>query len=310
MTQQELDEVLQHGTDDCPVNLCGADLSGLSLDRANLRNAYLVNTNFTGCRMDGADLTMATADGSVFDEAGLQRASFVDARITEARFRGADMRKASFIRCFGCEVDMSHAAAVHAKFTHARLPYVQFNYSRLVGANFLDAVLWGACFEKADCQASDMRRASMDLAVLDGSVFRDADMKEASLEGASLSDADMAGAVNYVPPPVPCPETGAFEAYKKVSGGFVAKLVIPEDARRTGGSRRCCRADKARVVALLHPDGTVSGCTEAASCYNPDFKYRVGDEVRASGFDADRWKDVAEGIHFFTSFSAAAEWVY
>lgn len=81
---------------------------------------------------------------------------------------------------------------------------------------------------------------------------------------------------------------------------MIAKLFIPEDAKRTNSTSRKCRCDRATVLELQELDGMPSEYISASSIFHPEFEYIVGEEVKPLyDFDEDRRKECASGIHFF-----------
>ena len=121
--------------------------------------------------------------------------------------------------------------------------------------------------------------------------------KGANLYGANLSGADLYGAKNaerafariqFIP------ETGNFEAWKKCASGVIVKLLIPEDAKRSHGSGRKCRASKAVVLEVFGAEYGQSGGGYGVVIY------RKGETVEPlNGWDKDRWNVCSSGIHFF-----------
>lgn len=117
-----------------------------------------------------------------------------------------------------------------------------------------------------------------------------------------------------------CPEKGAFTAYKQVFCNdhkpYICELLIPEDALRSSGFERKCRADKAKVIAIwaleyvdidqvLHFIKTRRRV--AHSFWDKKFSYRVGETVTpTNGFDMDRFNTCAPGIHFYMTMAEAA----
>ena len=140
-----------------------------------------------------------------------------------------------------------------------------------------------------------------------------ADLSGADLYGADLSRANLSGASGVPPEWVQrtqiVPQVGAFTVFKKLAGGVVARLLIPETAQRVGGlCGRKCRASGAVVVAFLTTDNTPHGATEAVSMHDERFVYRPGATVTPSnGFSADPFEECAPGIHFFLSFDEARD---
>ena len=119
---------------------------------------------------------------------------------------------------------------------------------------------------------------------------------------ADLRDADLMGAIadeNTAGFWLCCPEVGAFVGWKKLAGGVIAKLLIPEDARRSSATTRKCRADKAVVLWLSDDE------TSTPSKYDSTFMYTVGETVSVPDFCEDRWQECAAGIHFFITRAEA-----
>ena len=148
----------------------------------------------------------------------------------------------------------------------------------------------------------NLSRANLSRAYLCG-----ANLSGANLRGADLSGADLSGA--DLPHFQICPKEGAFIAYKKADG-YVLKLEIPADARRTSSLvGRKCRAEFVRVLAVKDPDDgpwptpvgkefeTRGGCV-----------YRVGEITYPDKYDDDIRVECTHGIHFFMTEKEAQEW--
>lgn len=140
--------------------------------------------------------------------------------------------------------------------------------------------------EKADFRWADLRGADLRGADFSGTDFRWADLSETDLEGADI----------YCP--IACPESGSFIGYKS-AGGYIVKLRILEDAKRSSATARKCRCDKAEVVAIENVDGTVASVDSVKSNHDRSFIYRIGEIVSVDNFDDNRWNECAPGIHFF-----------
>jgi hypothetical protein len=91
------------------------------------------------------------------------------------------------------------------------------------------------------------------------------------------------------------PDEGAFIGFKKIctkEGKKVIKVLIPEDARRVGGTAgRKCRAE---FVQMLED---VSGWSDHDSRFKYD--YKAGDIVKPDKFDDRITEECTNGIHFF-----------
>ena len=127
---------------------------------------------------------------------------------------------------------------------------------------------------------------------------------EALKGGANLYGADLRGARGSY---MTCPTDGSFIGWKKASG-YVVKLQIPEDARRSSAGGEKCRCDKAYVAEIQNVDGTKADIEAIHSNYDNNFVYAVGATVEVSDFDDDRWNECAPGIHFFIDRRAAVEY--
>ena len=114
-------------------------------------------------------------------------------------------------------------------------------------------------------------------------------------------------------PPI-CPTEGSFIAYKKIitftpvgeKRTAIAKLQIPEDAKRTRSAFRKCRCDKAMVLSIVDVEG--QECEFGYSKYDLKFQYRVGEKVVADKFDDNPYEVCTHGIHFFMTKREAEDY--
>ena len=174
-------------------------------------------------------------------------------------------------------------------------------------ANLQWADLQGANLQWADLRWADLRWAYLrwaDLrwANLQGANLQGANLQGANLQGANLRWADPGSAIvdeNTAGFWLCCPEEGAFVGWKKLAGGVIAKLLIPEDAKRSSATTRKCRADKAVVLWLS------DGETSTPSKHDSTFMYTIGETVSVPDFCDDRWQECAAGIHFFITRAEA-----
>lgn len=178
----------------------------------------------------------------------------------------------------------------------------------LHGADLHGANLCGADLYGADLHGANLYGANLCGANLYGADLHGADLHRADLCGADLCGADLRGATNIPFIPMTCPDTGTFVAWKKANG-YIVKLEIPEDARRSSATGRECRCDKAKVIEIQELDGSPSELTEIASRYDRNFVYRVGEIAEEPKYDENRWKECAPGIHFFINRQEAVDYV-
>ena len=155
--------------------------------------------------------------------------------------------------------------------------------------------------ERADLQGADLQGADLRRADLQG-----ADLRGADLQGADLRGADLQGAENIFVP-LTCPEEGEFIGFKKARGGYIVKLKITEDAKRSSSTGRKCRCSKAVVLSITTLGGENDGTMEIASSYDSSFVYKVGETVEVKDFCDDRFDECAPGIHFFINRKEAED---
>ena len=169
---------------------------------------------------------------------------------------------------------------------------ILFEYSSVnntLAKTVTEALKGDAYLCNADLRDADLRRA---------------DLRGADLYGANLREADLRGAIGTY---MACPTDGSFIGWKKASG-YIVKLQIPEDARRSSAGCEKCRCDKAFVIEIQNIDGSNADIETICSDHDENFVYAVGATVEVSDFDDDRWNECAPGIHFFIDRRAALEY--
>lgn len=234
--------------------------------------ADLSDTNLSDAILVDANLRSA-----ILVDAKLGNANLVGARLSDADLSGAYLRGANLKDADLSDADLSDAILSSANLSNADLSSAVLVGANLIGANLVDAGLGNA----------NLRNASL----------RDADLKNATLRDADLTNANLRNAINVPFVRLACPDTGSFTAWKKLYGGKIAKLLIPEDAKRSSATTNKCRASKAIVLSIENSEGVA--CSSGFSQYEPSFKYKVGDTLEIKDFDDDRWNECSTGIHFF-----------
>ena len=203
---------------------------------------------------------------------------------SRANLCGADLRGADLCGANLCEADLCGANLCEAN---------------LCGANLCEADLCGADLCEANLCGANLREAD-----LCGADLREANLCGANLCGANLCEADLCGAKGAY---MACPTDGSFIGWKKASG-YIVKLQIPEDARRSSAGGEKCRCDKAYVAEIQNTDGTKADIEAIHSNRDNNFVYTVGATVEVPDFDDDRWNECVPGIHFFIDRRAAVEY--
>ena len=232
-----------------------------------------------GADLRDADLRDANLCGANLCEANLCRANLRGADLCDANLRDADLRDANLCGANLCEANLCRANLRGADLCDANL-----RDANLRDANLRDANLCGANLCEANLCGANLR----------GSDLRDANLRDANLRRAKGT---------YMA----CPTDGSFIGWKKASG-YIVKLQIPEDARRSSAGCEKCRCDKAYVVEIQNIDGSNADIGMICSDHDENFVYAVGATVEVSDFDDDRWNECAPGIHFFIDRRAALEY--
>ena len=173
-------------------------------------------------------------------------------------------------------------------------------------ADLREADLRRVNLSRADLRMADLRGADVRWADLRGANLSEADLSWADLRGANLSGAKELDNVQYNEKTsffaIQCPESGAFEAYKKAicmgGGAAIVHMLVPSTAKRSSATSRKCRVSEAKVLDITSIDGKEE-FTEAMSQHDKSFVYRKGDTVKVDNFCDDRWNECAAGIHCF-----------
>ena len=186
-----------------------------------------------------------------------------------------------------------------ADLREANLREADLREANLYGADLYRANLYGADLYRADLYGANLYGADLYGADLRGANLFEANLREANLRGADLREAKG----TYMA----CPTDGSFIGWKKASG-YIVKLQIPEDARRSSAGGEKCRCDKAFVIEIQNFDGTNADIETVCSDHDENFVYAVGATVEVSDFDDNRWNECAPGIHFFIDRRAAVEY--
>lgn len=139
-----------------------------------------------------------------------------------------------------------------------------------------------------ECRVDELPGVKLGLAV------KVATKGSADLSSANLSRAN--GAELAIARTRILPE-GSLIGWKKLKNGTIAKLRIPEDARRSHAFGRKCRAEFVDVI-----EG------EGFSTHDGVTKYAPGLRVTCDKWDENWQEECAGGIHFFTQKSEAEDY--
>ena len=223
-----------------------------------------------------------------------------------------------------CDVDLSNINLNHSDLRGADLSGASLSGANLIGASLSGANLSDADLSRANLNDANLCCANLSRANLNDANLCCANLSSAYLIGASLSGANLSGAnlsranlccaslrnvkcdehtAFYA---LQCPEEGSFIGYKKAHG-YIVKLEILADAKRSSATSRKCRCSAAKVLSITTVDGSEE-VKEIASDRDSDFIYRVGEIVRVDNFDEDRWNECSTGIHFFITRREAEQY--
>ncbi|AIZ80156.1 pentapeptide repeat-containing protein [Actinobacillus pleuropneumoniae] len=103
------------------ANFSGRNLSGMTIEKRNLRDAQFINSILIGCTFKNSDLTNAN-----FTNANLTNTNFEEINILNTNFTNANLTKTSFHR-----INLSDANFDNAKFESANIKnIIKTNYSQ------------------------------------------------------------------------------------------------------------------------------------------------------------------------------------
>ena len=169
----------------------------------------------------------------------------------------------------------------------------------------------GADLRGADLRSVDLRGANLHSADLHGASLRGADLR-----GADLRNADLYGVKIDQWTELPLfqiPQTGSLEVWKKVKGGFILKLLIPDGTARTASVvGRKCRAAKALTLEAYDASNSSHLVTDLNKFYYAMYdrctSYCVGKETLPDDYDDNPLVKCTNGIHFFLTREEAEKY--
>jgi hypothetical protein len=199
--------------------------------------------------------------------------------------------------------DLSRADLSGADLSGAHLSRADLSRADLSGANLSGANLSGANLSGADLSGANLSGADLSGANLSGANLSGADLSRANLSRAKIDNHELIKKFYWI-----IPEQGSFEAWKKLANNCIAKILIPEKAKRTCNlMNRKCRAEYVKTLAIWDEDGRkVSEGINGT--HDKKIKYTVGKITKADKFDDSVFEDCSHGIHFFLTKQEAIEW--
>ena len=267
ITQEEMDKIIEDHQHWLKEDCEGWENMRCILNDAEIEDLHII----------GADLRSA-----IFDDCWISNTMFDDSDLSNSLFRFASFNDCSFVNTY-----VSCAFFINSVFRYSNLSNIKAN---------------GASFNKTMFEHVNMKGAYFTFS---------------SFVKVKLDDSEIADAYSLPDVPLACPSSGSFIGWKKVlifnhssrriTSTAIAKLEIPEDAKRSSEFSNKCRCDKAKVISIESPDGTCFH-QEAVSYRDRSFIYKVGETVSVPDFDECRWHECASGIHFFIDKQAAIDY--
>ena len=202
-------------------------------------------------------------------------------------------------------VDLCNADLHEANLRSANLDNADLRNVNLCCADLREAGLQSADLIGADLSWANLRYADLSYANLYGANLLGANLHGAYLYGAILDNVKYNCNTNFFA--LQCPEEGSFIGYKKARG-YIVKLEILSNAKRSSATTRKCRCSAARVLSITTLDGKDDGTQFVSSDRDSNFVYQVGEIVRVDDFDENRWNECSTGIHFFITRNEAVEY--
>lgn len=276
-------------------------------ERATLHGIDLRGVDLTSTYLGDADLCSADLRGADLSDTVLRDTDLRGADLSDTDLRGADLREADLSDTDLRDADLSGTDLRGANLCGANLCSANLSSANLCGADLGGADLRCTDLRGVNLSRTDLRGVNISYVTLSDANLYGADLRTANLRGTNLRGADLRYAL-YMETMLnlQCPEEGSFVAWKKLEGGSIAKLLIPEDAKRSSATTRKCRASKAVVLAIYDKYGVK--ISEGRSEYDYRFAYRVGETVYSDSWDEDRWNECSNGIHFFITRKEAEEY--
>lgn len=274
------------------LNLSGINLSEADLSGSSFIKVRLVGADFSGAKLEGAIFMEVDLTDAVLDDIDIQNGSISHSDLTRVH-----AKRANFINCHMWDNCYENAVMIASRFIAAELCDGNFSGADLSSCDFRWTDLDYVHFENAKLSNVDLRWTKNSY----WARFEGANMEGINIEGSPIDDEAVEGVQNLFVPMV-CPEEGSFIAWKKFRDGKIAKIQVPENALRTGGTRYSCRASEVLILDIF--DGEKS-CEEAISIDDETIIYHKGELVKdKEEFDSSLLHSGA-GIYFFITRAEA-----
>ena len=208
----------------------------------------------------GLAVKVAIGAGESLSRANLSHANLSGVDLSDVDLSGVDLSDANLSDTNLSYANLSDTNLSYANLSYANLSDTNLSYANLSHANLSRANLFGA------------------------------DLSGANPSGANLSGVDLSrtkGGDVIIARTRILPE-GSLIGWKKLKNGIIAKLRIPENAKRSHAFGRKCRAEYVEVI-----EG------EGVSILDGKTKYAPGLIVQCHKWSENWQEECAGGIHFY-----------
>ena len=236
---------------------------------SGLALCFMINCTFDSCTFESCDIC------SNLDESEFINCTFNHCSFTLTSLYNGSIEKSAFNKCYFNNVNLNCTRIDSCVFENCCFENTNFSQAPIKENIFTD-------IECNDCYFTD-----------------------SIIEGNTGDECFSAPSI--------VPECGSFIGWKKcfVSASdktpVIVKLEILEDSKRSSGTKRKCRCEKAKVISITSIDGETS-YDVAYSYFDKGFVYRVGDTVKSDSFDDNRFATCSSGIHFFLTRQEAEDY--
>jgi len=159
------------------------DLSGASLEQADL-----VRVNLAGADLVRADLTGANALEACLSGADLVRANLTGATLVKTILAGANLFEANLTEADLVRANLARATLVKANLTGAVLMGANLEGADLTGAILVRVNLMGANLKGADLARADLTDANLIGCNLEGAILEGTNLAEVEVEEADQDE--------------------------------------------------------------------------------------------------------------------------
>lgn len=283
------------GWEDMQLKLDGENLTGIELNEYNLSDSVMTNCIFDYAQIIGTDFSNAILCRSSFDCVQSAGCCFYKAKMEDCSLAHSKFIKTIFTKTDLKSTNMSGTDFMHSIFDEAYLGNANCSKAGFFLASFVGANVYKTIFINANLDNADFK----DILMLDNILY---------LAGASMNGAKNLPSFEFS---MACPSDGAFIGWKKLTywedmksewygRKVLIKLLIPEDAQRCSATTKKCRCSKAKVLGFYDLDGNeITDIVKLINTHYTKCEYVKGEWIYPDGFEADRWKECSNGIHFF-----------